>query len=211
MNKANVVSLHDAKAVYQMEDAQVQSVQGITLIVQTDKGVETARKAVSCLVQPQPGDLVMVSRSSIGGLYVLAILDRDESDQQETLLAFEGPVRISSASSFSLSSDRAHFMNRELKVSNERLSLFSNTLNAQTDTADLKSRSISIASQWINIVAECYHRHLKSLVSLVQGEEIRKSKQLIETVQDTHMTRSGKTLIDARKDLKMNAERIHMG
>jgi hypothetical protein len=46
---------------------------------------------------------------------------------------------------------------------------------------------------------------------MVRGQEVRQANQLSEQVINSHLQQSRQTVIDAKKDLRMNAERIHMG
>ena len=43
--------------------------------VETECGLYRVRRAVSCVVQPEVDDLVLVSLSSLGGGYILAVLE----------------------------------------------------------------------------------------------------------------------------------------
>jgi len=46
--------------------------------VETESGLYRVRRAVSCVVQPELNDLVLVSLSSLGGGYILAVLEREQ-------------------------------------------------------------------------------------------------------------------------------------
>jgi hypothetical protein len=75
------------------EVARVVRVAGATCTVATEGGEYTARRAVSCLVQPEPDDEVLVAHSPDGDSYVLAILEREGG--RESRLVFDGDVSVS--------------------------------------------------------------------------------------------------------------------
>src|SRR5690242_5090700 len=68
-------------------DAKVDS-----FTVEIDSGRYVARRALSCLLEPVPGDLVLVSGVHRGEVYVLAVLKRGGS--QGTTLAIDGDLTL---------------------------------------------------------------------------------------------------------------------
>jgi hypothetical protein len=51
-----------------------------------------ASRAVNCLVEPEPGDLVLTSGDSFGRRYILSVLERRETESVS--LSFEGDVDL---------------------------------------------------------------------------------------------------------------------
>ena len=62
--------------------------------VQTARGVITARRAAGCLLDPAPGDAVLVATSSEEA-WVVVVLDRDP--ERSTEIAVEGDLRLRSS------------------------------------------------------------------------------------------------------------------
>ena len=60
--------------------------------VETDSGLYWFRRAVSCLVEPEINDMVLVCLSSLGDGYILAVLERDQGTK--TTLIFDADVEI---------------------------------------------------------------------------------------------------------------------
>ncbi len=74
--------------------------------ISTETGMFRASRAVSCIVSPEAGDLVLISLDDIGTCYILSILERAGRPQGDTDLAFDGNVNIRvSGGSLSLASD----------------------------------------------------------------------------------------------------------
>ncbi|MBM4356846.1 MAG: DUF3540 domain-containing protein [Deltaproteobacteria bacterium] len=65
---------------------------GDSFVVRAGSGDFRARRAVSCLVEPQTDDLVLVAATERGTCYVLAVLERDEG--APTRLVAEGDLEI---------------------------------------------------------------------------------------------------------------------
>lgn len=203
--------LQQPEAAFSQEDGRVQTVTKDITLVQTSRGIEPVRRAVSCLVNPVQGDLVLISRIGPGHAYITAVLERESAKQTETTLAFEGDVTLSSPGAIQLASDSAHLVNRHFKLSSQKVSLATGELEAVSEKASLHTSQIRLFSKAIDVVAERMTRHLKSLISIVKGAEVRQADTLTEEVKDVHLQRDRQTVMNTRKDLQMNAERIHMG
>jgi hypothetical protein len=69
---------------------------GATLVVCTARGEFRARRAVSCLVAPEAGDLVLLATAGEAGCFVLAVLERG-ARSTPTRLVVEGDVDVVAA------------------------------------------------------------------------------------------------------------------
>jgi len=58
-----------------LEYGTVKLAEGGAFTVAAESGTVTAKRAFSCLIEPLPGDAVLVSRAA-SGCYILAILER---------------------------------------------------------------------------------------------------------------------------------------
>ena len=67
------------------------------LLISTDEGEFNAKRAVSCLVSPVAGDMVLLSVVERAGCYVLAVLER-EDDAQATTIRVDGDLSVNLAS-----------------------------------------------------------------------------------------------------------------
>jgi uncharacterized protein DUF3540 len=74
------------------EHGTVTSTKGGVVIVRAPSGVLTARRAVSCMVAPDVGDVVVVAMLPTGAVYVHAVLER--SGDSATRLEIQGDLQI---------------------------------------------------------------------------------------------------------------------
>lgn len=87
----NLATKIDPSRVFQ-EGGAVLRLEGPYILVETTSGTYRARRAVSCLVAPEPGDRVLVAALEDGTVYVLAILERDEG--QTTAISVDGDLTV---------------------------------------------------------------------------------------------------------------------
>lgn len=209
---STVTHLQQPEAQFSQDEGRVQGISADSIImVRTSRGIEPVRKAFSCLVQPLAGDLVLIDRIGSGRAYVTAVLERDSNGETETVLAFDGDVRLSSPGAIQLASDSAHILNRQFKLSSQKAVLATQELEALSERASLYTNQVRLFSKAVDVVAERLTRHLKSLISVVKGTEVRQAVNLTEQVEEVRLQRDNQTILNTRKDLQMNAERIHMG
>lgn len=207
----SVRSIRQPAALQGLEEATVESVSESGMLVASPSGIERASQAVSCLVKPVVGDTVLLSRVAPSRLYILAILERTAATGQDVALEFVGSVSISSAENVTIASKRTKVAGQQLDLVGRDLALTSNTLTSFSDSTTLSSKTLKITSQTLNVIGQHMSRHLKSFVSMVAGNEVRKAGNVTEQVADFKLDQSKHSIIDVRKDLKIDAERIHMG
>jgi hypothetical protein len=87
----NLAMKIDPNRVFQ-EGGAVLRLEGSCILVATTSGTYRAKRAVSCLVAPEPGDRVLVAALEDGTVYVLAILERE--DGQVTTISVEGDLTL---------------------------------------------------------------------------------------------------------------------
>lgn len=75
------------------EEGRVVEAKGQAITVEASSGSYAAKRAVSCLVAPEPSDLVLLAVTSRGAAYVLAVLERP-GGAQATVLTAEGDLEV---------------------------------------------------------------------------------------------------------------------
>ncbi|MHA7879559.1 MAG: DUF3540 domain-containing protein [Saccharospirillum sp.] len=207
---SQVISMVTPGAQCQMEEARVHSVVDQEVLLMTSNGVEPASLAVSCLVRPQVQDWVLVSRSA-RALYVLSVLSRGDVEQTGVTLGFSGPLTVHTPSDITLTSRSAHWLNERTQVSTGELSVAAADIHSVSKTLSATSGAVRLVSQSLDVISERIARYAQTLISRIRGSEVRQAGQVSEQVINTHMQQSRQTVVDARQDLRINAERIHMG
>src|SRR4051812_26455194 len=75
---SNLAKKQQPKRESTQDHGTVIRTEGQAFILETEAGEFRARRATSCLLEPLPGDLVLVATLSFGASYVLAVLEREE-------------------------------------------------------------------------------------------------------------------------------------
>jgi hypothetical protein len=187
--------------------------------VETDRAEMQATKSVSCLVEPLPGDTVLVSQTASGKCYVLSILERE--DQGPTSLAFDGDVDLRaregrlrlaaqegidlvSAKDTALISAQLSVNSVQGEVSIQHLSFFGNFLQGQIQKIKLIGQACdSVLERVSQRVKRCYRR-VEELDQLTAG-------QLNYRVNKLMSLRGKYSVLTAEEDVRIDGDKILMG
>jgi hypothetical protein len=187
--------------------------------VETDRAEMQATKSVSCLVEPLPGDTVLVSQTVSGKCYVLSILERE--DQGPTSLAFDGDVDLRaregrlrlaaqegidlvSAKDTALISAQLSVNSVQGEVSIQHLSFFGNFLQGQIQKIKLIGQACdSVLERVSQRVKRCYRR-VDELEQLTAG-------QLNYRVNKLMSLRGKYSVLTAEEDVRIDGDKILMG
>lgn len=181
---------------------RVAAVEGGGMEIDAGRRRVTARRAVTCLVEPVVDDLVLVAETD-AGVFVLAILDRPADG--------EAVLSVPGAAAATLAQDRLALRCEELTVDAGKASL-------RSRAAHLAGRTLSAVAERLDVVARTLRRtadhefsHAKAATRTVEGPEAVTAGEMMLEARTAMAQRAGIVLIDAREDVRMNGERITMG
>jgi len=201
-----------------LEYGTVKLAEGGAFTVAAESGVVAAKRSFSCLVEPVPGDMVLVSRSS-SGCYILAILERH--GDQHASLAFEGDADLSlkqgrlrvaaqggidlvSAKDTALVSPELSINSVQADVTIQQLSFFGTFLEGQIERIKLIGQACdSIFERVSQRVKQCY-RWVEELDQLKAG-------QLNYLVKKLMSLRGKYSVLTAEEDMRIDGDKILMG
>ena len=182
-------------------------------------GSYLATPAFSCLVVPTPGDRVICSIDPVGKSHILSIIERVGS--QDTRLEFPGEVTLDAAQGqLNLNGQQGLNLTSPQKINqaSEEYSVIAKSglvgiesLNAVGTKLVAKFGNVQTFADTIETVAGNLLQKLKNSIRLVEGVHQSRAGDVISTVKNLYSLRSRQAAILAKGDIKMDAERIHMG
>lgn len=204
--------------VYQ-ETGTVIRIDESSFYVRAAGGNYLAQKAVSCLVEPQVDDLVLVACQANGQAYILAILERNS--YVPTCISVTGDFNIQVAHGrFSVSSAQGlDFM------SASELSLTSPELQVHTQKANVFMEHLSYLGQRFYGEVERMKTVAVTVDSFIQrvSQKIKRSYRTVEEMDhvraeqidyhaEKNMNLHGKNALITANDLvKVDGDQIHLG
>jgi hypothetical protein len=190
-----------------------------TFTVETRSGTYEARQALSCLISPRMNDKVLLMGEFPGDLYILAVLERD-AEQKQTL-SFQGDV------DFTVKNGRLKITSEQgMSFSSARdIDLASPVLNVNSLQSEVHlHRLVFSGNFWLGKV-EKIRLIVSALDTFIERltQRIKRSYRTVEEIDhlkagrldylvDKLLSLRGKyAMFTAKEDVKIDAERIHMG
>ena len=217
MQAENITPIQSLAEI-QVQYGTIQSSNGRNYQTLGHSGTCWATPAFSCLVKPITGDRVLFSTDTDGQGHILSIVER--LDSTETNLNFPGDVtlnaqgqlhlngqqgiNISSQQQINLVSEEYSLIAKKALFGVECISAFGSKLVAKI------SHVQTIADTMETVAGHCLQK-LKNSFRLIEGVDQQRAGDVIHTVKNLYSMRSRQAAILAKKDIKIDAERIHMG
>ncbi len=192
---------------------------GHRFTIETTSGTWQARPAVSCLLQPEIGDLVLLTAHSAYEAYILAVLERQTDATAELL--FERDITITSRGG------QINLVSRQdiNIIPKKRLQIISGETGIHTQKAEITIDEMSFWGKFLDANVKSIRllaNGFESVIHLLR-QKLSRSYRTIEEVEhvkadryDCHarslLSLKGKySTITANEDVKIDAERIHIG
>ncbi|MFT3772231.1 MAG: DUF3540 domain-containing protein [Minicystis sp.] len=189
------------------------------VVVRTASGERVAERAVSCLVAPEAGDLVLVACTSGEGVFVLAVLRRDGAagtrvalDGDLDLVLASGRLRVAAqegvelcaARDVSVAAGGLHVTADEGKVVLRGLSFLGDVVRAEVDAVKV------LASRFDAVLERVSQRVQRSYRSVAETDHVR-AQRIDYAAEKTASVHGENTLVTADLLVKVDGEQIHMG
>jgi hypothetical protein len=214
----NLAKKLDRDAVLQ-EVGTITRVDGRAFTVRTSSGDVEARRATSCLVEPDAGDRVLLSGCS-EGWYVLAILARDEGEAGAAIaldgdltvrlrsgrfvVAAQEGVEIVSGGDVSVASGRIDVNAAEGNVTLGRLTFLGTLVRAEIDKIKL------FAGHLDSVVDRVAARVKRSYRFVEESDQVR-AERIDYVAKKTASVHGENMLLTAEELVKIDGEQIHVG
>jgi len=201
-----------------LEYGTVKLAEGGAFTVAAESGAVTARRSFSCLVEPLPGDAVLVCRAA-SGCYILSILERH--GDQHACLAFEGDadlrvkqgrlrfaaqegIDLVTAGDTALVSPELSVNTLQAEVSIQSLSFFGTFLQAQIEKIKLIGQACDSIFERVSQRVKRSYRWVDELDQLTAG-------QLSYLVKKLMSLRGKYSILTAEEDVRIDGDKILMG
>ncbi|WP_051272696.1 DUF3540 domain-containing protein [Fundidesulfovibrio putealis] len=185
--------------------------------VETSFGTIRAVRAVSCLVEPGPGDKVLLSVDMTGGAYVLSVLESASA----LTLAVDGDARFCvRGGSLTLAADKdlALACPGEMAASAGQLRLHAGRGEAVIERVSLVGRALKTQFKRVSSVAKSVDQMFRSFTMRAQEstrfvkehDEVQAGSQRV-LVEDLCALHARNHSMIAEEHVVINADQIHMG
>jgi hypothetical protein len=181
----------------------VERLEGPSFVVRGEFGVTRARRAPSCVLEPEAGDRVLLAHMGEGRSFVLAVLERDDESPQRW--SADGDVEIATASGrVAIRAAEITMSSRVAKFALGKLGLIGEEVVAEV----LRSR---LVSKTIDSVAEVVHQTANRVGRVVTDLEHVRAGTVDIAAEKSLMIHAENAMVTAKALVKMDGEAIQMG
>jgi len=204
-----------------LEYGHISEVNGRHFTVLTSYGEIVTERAVSCLVQPEMGDTVLLSLDMPGNNFILSVLRRDAGKRGETSILFDGEVNLHvNDGNLSLTSDKGITVG-----SREDVTCVGRKLSVHADEGEVTIKNCSFLGTFLHVqverfkhvadIADSIYRRwtqrLENAFRFVKEEEEVQTGSTRYLVEDTLTMHSKNAVHMSEEIVTINAEQIHLG
>ena len=217
MHAENLAAIHGASD-FRIQSGTIEAI-GEPYRILSEAERYSAKRAFGCVFEPRVNDVVLFSIDTRQQCHILSIIERPGASDAK--LSFPGDVTFSTANGqLNMHANRGINMVSEQGISQvsetytlaTKRALFSvDDLTAVGSNLVAKIRQVRTIAGRIETVAGHWLQKLTNSFRQVAGVDQVKSRDAIHTVKNLYSMRSRQAVILAKKDIKVDAERIHMG
>jgi hypothetical protein len=214
----NVIPIQGSRQECQLMKGTIKGVSRQNLMIDLDIGVMKARTAFSCLVTPMVGDSVLVNRNDTD-YFVLAVLERNS--EQDMALDFPGSVKVTvnegqidfvaKKGITLLSTETTRLVSKNINMISADMAVNTGKLTAHAIDIESHSRTAKLYTHLLSTVAKQMSQKTEVLIRWVEKVETLNIGNLIQNIRQNYTSHSNQVVITASKDMRIDAERIHMG
>ncbi len=218
-NTANVYPLRENES-WGLAKARVVSACGREARVEMAGVVRDAEVAFSCLVQPLPGDLVVLGGDRSGTYHVLGIIERPGVEKGmtlafpagATLVAASGPLNLVSEESVSITSgDRLGLVSRRVVHKSDEAVVDYGDLTARGETLRATYKSVLLVSRVLSTMARHALSRVKNYVRKTEDSDQVQAGNISRKTGGLYSMDSARTIMVSKKETKIDGEHIFMG
>ncbi|KYF74446.1 hypothetical protein BE11_28470 [Sorangium cellulosum] len=207
----------EPEAAYQEVGRVVRAADGAFLVASGAAEIE-ARRAVSCMVEPETDDVVLVSVLPGRGAYILAVLERQGSDVSVVL---EGDLHVKlpggrfvlgAAEGVTFASAKeVGVVAGEVKVNARLGSLFVESLSYLGTAVQVEIEKAKVKAAAFDASVERVVQRVKRAYRFVEEFEQLRAERVDYVAKKNMSLRGENTLVTAEELVKLDGAQIHLG
>ena len=177
-----------------------------------------AKKAFSCITNPQPNDIIICAENEDGMVYILGIIERPGAQKMSIsfpsevdIRADQGSINIHSTKNVAIASKNMNcFSKRAIHKSQEAIISYDN-ITANGSELQASFKTVRLISNLINTMAKQVIDKFKGYIKCTEDNDMVKSGQMNRQADGLYSMDSKYTIMNSKKSTKIDGEKILMG
>lgn len=187
-----------------------------SFLIKTAVGMFKAQQAFSCLVVPEKDDQVLVAFVD-GDIWILSILKRSakaamiEVEGDLSIGTAKGKLKLAGESISQVASNNIEQVTPNLSITAKRESHVCGELEINTAAANLSSQQAHLNVHKVTNKIGYLIQNIRSSIRTIRETESVTAGNIIQAVKGCFKSNAKNAVMTAKSDMKIDADRIHMG
>lgn len=177
-----------------------------------------AKKAFSCLVDPQPDDTVLCVKDENSVFYIMGIIQRPEKQKMDlsfpsdaNIVTHNGNLHLHSRNNLTMTSENFNcFSKRAIHKSQEAI-LSCSDVTATGHKIQAKFQTVHLISSLINTTARQVMEKFKAYIRTTEDNDMVKSGHMTRKTDGLYAMDSEHTIMNSKQSTKIDGKKILMG
>jgi len=178
--------------------------------VKSASGLFPARRAASCLLEPEVGDRIWYCGDLTEGLYATAVLVRGGGEHRRIFLPPGSSIEAEQGS-LTLRADTLHLAATELAIQADEAVLSARKLTGAGQEAVWSFSRIKVISELLESFADRLIQFARWSQRIVDGLDQVRSRQIDHRAEQTMQLSAQNFITDASNLVKIDGDQIHLG
>lgn len=177
-----------------------------------------AKKMFSCLVDPEPGDIVLCTQNENGLVYILGIIERPVSKKMNVtfpcdtqIMTRQGNLNIVSPKAVTIASNQVSCFSQQAIHKSRNAVISYDNITASGTELQASFKTVRLISHLINTMASQVIDKFKGYVRCTKENDMVKAGQLTRSAERLYAVDSKHTMMKSRKTTIIDGEKILMG
>lgn len=169
-----------------------------------------ARVGFGCLVQPIPGDRVLLSRGDAGA-FVFAVLERLVPDLATLALPSGGALAIKAEDINLVAREDVSIDARNLDLRSQKFRLAADSVTVLGRFATWVADTLRMSAKTLETVADTLSAKAIDRVAIVENVDVLKARSVSQTIDEVATTSAPAVVIATTEDLRLDGKRVTVG
>lgn len=194
----------------QLEYGKVVST-GDPIVVATELGELCAKKAVGCLINPAPGDKVLLSMDDQPSVWVLSVLERLSSSPQLIELEGDAVLRTKSGSLTIAADNELNCISQKttLHTGEAEVTAMTTSFTAHLFTSNVAR--VKRVAEYVDDISIEFNQRVKNYFRFTEKHEECQAGSRRQLTEETTTIHSKNTTIVSEENVKIDGKLVHMG
>ena len=180
--------------------------------------LKKAKKAFSCIIDPEPDDIIICTENNNGMIFILGIIERPNGQKMNIsfpsdaqIQTIKGSLSINSNDNVTIASKNVNFFSKKVIHKSQEAVVAYDNITANGNELQASYKTVRLISNLINTMAKQVIDRFKGYIRSTEDNDMVKAGQMTRRADGLYSMDSKHTIMNSKKSTKIDGEKILMG